>query len=155
MIHHDLCHITGAAVPDVLGRVRRVAKILRIILRDMTRYVYESSCNVPVILVRFYRNLKFIDKFINRFAKNTQISNFIQMRPVGADLFRADRRTDMTKLLFGFRIFANGPKNLTFCTHSVFVFCMDLRTNSDYFTVQHSLLVILNPDTACFLRRTS
>jgi hypothetical protein len=25
----------------------------------------------------------------------------------------------------------------TFCPHSVFVFCVDLRTNSDYFTVQH------------------
>jgi len=27
--------------------------------------------------------------------------------------------------------------NSTFCPHSVFVFCVDLRTNSDYFPVQH------------------
>jgi hypothetical protein len=27
--------------------------------------------------------------------------------------------------------------NSTFCPHSVFMFCVDLRTNSDYFTVQH------------------
>jgi hypothetical protein len=27
--------------------------------------------------------------------------------------------------------------NSTFCPHSVFVFCMDLRTNNDYFPIQH------------------
>ena len=27
--------------------------------------------------------------------------------------------------------------NSTFCPHSVFVFCVDLRTNSDYFPIQH------------------
>jgi len=27
--------------------------------------------------------------------------------------------------------------NSAFRSHSVFVFCVDLRTNSDYFTVQH------------------
>jgi len=32
------------------------------------------------------------------------------MRPVGADLFYPDGRTDMTKLLFAFRNIANAPK---------------------------------------------
>ena len=40
--------------------------------------------------------------FLDRFSKNDQISNFIKIRPVGAELFtadgQADRRTDMTKL---------------------------------------------------------
>jgi hypothetical protein len=27
--------------------------------------------------------------------------------------------------------------NSTFCPHSVFMFCVDLRTNSDYFPIQH------------------
>jgi len=27
--------------------------------------------------------------------------------------------------------------NFTFCPHSVFMFCVDLRTNSDYFPIQH------------------
>ena len=31
--------------------------------------------------------------------------------PVGADLFYADRRTDMTKLIVAFRNFANAPVN--------------------------------------------
>jgi len=30
---------------------------------------------------------------------STQISNFTKIRPMGAELFRADGRTDMTKLL--------------------------------------------------------
>jgi hypothetical protein len=33
----------------------------------------------------------------------------MKMRPVGADLFHADGQTDMTKLIVGFRIFADSP----------------------------------------------
>jgi len=40
-------------------------------------------------------------------------SNFIKMRPVGAELFHADGRTDgqteMTKLIIVLRSFANAP----------------------------------------------
>ena len=40
----------------------------------------------------------------------------MKIRPVGADLFHADRltdrQTDMTKLIFVFRNFANSPKNI-------------------------------------------
>jgi hypothetical protein len=46
------------------------------------------------------------------FRKNAQIPNFIEARPVGAELFRADRRTDMTKLTVAFDNFANTPKNV-------------------------------------------
>jgi len=42
--------------------------------------------------------------------KYTQISNFIKIRPVGAELFHVDGRTDMTKLIVAFRNFANAPK---------------------------------------------
>jgi hypothetical protein len=42
------------------------------------------------------------------------MSNFTKIRPVGAELFNADRqkkgRTDMTKLIVAFRNFANAPK---------------------------------------------
>jgi len=42
----------------------------------------------------------------------------------------------------------------TFCPHSVFVFCVDLRTNSDYFTVQHWLVGFYNWDGVCLLCST-
>jgi hypothetical protein len=45
------------------------------------------------------------------FSKNTQISNFMKIRPVGAELFHANGRTDMTKLTVASRNFANAPKN--------------------------------------------
>jgi len=32
--------------------------------------------------------------FLDRFSKNFQISNFIEIRPVGAQLFHADGQTD-------------------------------------------------------------
>jgi hypothetical protein len=45
-----------------------------------------------------------------KFSKNTQVSNFMKIRSVVVELFRADRRTDMTKLKFVFRNFANASK---------------------------------------------
>jgi len=35
----------------------------------------------------------------------------MQIRPVGAELFQADGRTDMTKLTVALRNFANATKN--------------------------------------------
>jgi hypothetical protein len=47
-------------------------------------------------------------QFSQQFFENTQISNLIKIRPVGAELFNADRGTDgltdMTKLIFAFAI---------------------------------------------------
>jgi len=44
------------------------------------------------------------------FEKNTQISNFMKIRPVEAELFCADGQTDMTKLIVTFRNFTIEPK---------------------------------------------
>ena len=53
---------------------------------------------------------------------------------VGTELLHAggptERRTDMTKLIVASRSFANACRG-------VYVFCVDLRTNSDYFPIQH------------------
>jgi hypothetical protein len=48
--------------------------------------------------------------FLHGFSKNTQISNFIKIRLVGAEFFHADGRTDMPKLIGAFRSFGNAPK---------------------------------------------
>jgi hypothetical protein len=58
-------------------------------------------------------------EYSRRFTKNTQISNFIKIRPVGAELFHADGRTDMTKLMVAFRDFVNASKNEPFPTTAV------------------------------------
>jgi hypothetical protein len=49
--------------------------------------------------------------FIDGFAKNPQISNFIKIRPVGAELFQADGQTDVTILILPFQNFVNATKN--------------------------------------------
>jgi hypothetical protein len=71
----------------------------------MIRNLYWFSYNVPVIIVP-------------QIFKNTQISNFMKIRPVVAELFhmdrwaegRTERRIDTTKLIVAFRNFANAPR---------------------------------------------
>jgi len=59
-----------------------------------------------------------IEFSLQGFSKNIQISDFIKILPVGAELFQADRRTDgwtkgqtWTKLIVAFRNFAKVLKS--------------------------------------------
>ena len=45
------------------------------------------------------------------FRKILKYKISLKLRPVGAELFYADRGTDMTTLIVTFRNFANAPKN--------------------------------------------
>jgi len=75
--------------------------------------------------------------FSTDFLKNTPISSNIkfhknqssgrQVVPCG----RKDRQTGM-KLIVAFHNSANSPKNRIFHLHSVYVFCIYLRINSDF-----------------------
>jgi len=77
------------------------------------------------------------------FGKNVQISSFTKIRPLGGGggasfSVRTDGQPAMTKLIVDFRNFSNEPKNFTFSPQHVFMFsCMDVRTNSDHFSIQH------------------
>ena len=102
-----------------LQRLSETFIILWIILWKGMKNAHRVLCKVPVILVRMQRNFNFVD----RFSKNSQILNSIKIPPVEARLFMwtderkdkgTDGRTDMTKLIFAFRNFANLPKKIRF-----------------------------------------
>jgi hypothetical protein len=62
------------------------------------RYPFWSSCKVPVLVfmqgTRYSVRFQWRFNFIDRFSKNTQISNFMRISPVGAELFHAGGWTD-------------------------------------------------------------
>jgi hypothetical protein len=77
---------------------------------------YDQNCiglhvNYLVFLSDFNRTWS----FCNRFLKNNQISNFMEICLVGTELFHEDRWVDghmhMTKLIVAFWNFANTPNN--------------------------------------------
>jgi hypothetical protein len=66
----------------------------------------KSARNSCAILIK----LEFSRQF---FSKNTQIWTFKKIRQVEDELFHADRRTDMTKLIVALHNFVNAPKNVS------------------------------------------
>ena len=50
--------------------------------------------------------------FWTDFRKNNEISNFMKIRLLGAELFSADGQTDVMMVTVAFRNFANAPKIL-------------------------------------------
>jgi hypothetical protein len=76
--------------------------ILRRNRRDIIN-VDWCSCRIPLYSCQILMKLEFSRQIFER------SSNIIKIRPVGAELFHADRH--MTKLIFAFRNFANAPVN--------------------------------------------
>jgi hypothetical protein len=60
----------------------------------------------PLFLSHFNKTWNFLD----RFSKITQTSTFMKIRSVGAELFHADGRTAIKKVIVAFRNSANAPK---------------------------------------------
>jgi hypothetical protein len=48
-------------------------------------------------------------EFSQQIFEKSQISSFIKIRPVTDEMFHADRRKEMTKLMFAFQNLANAP----------------------------------------------
>jgi hypothetical protein len=68
--------------------------------------IYGSSFEVPVCYCHNILN------FLERFSRNTQISNFMKIRPVVFESFHADGLTHMTTLIVALSNIANVPKNI-------------------------------------------
>jgi len=132
VIEHNGCFAFSINMPLVLRRTER----------DVIINVYSSSCKVPSYSFQFLFKQKFFSTY---FFKNTQISNNIKICPVGAELIRADGRTDgrtdMTKLIVAFRNFANAPKSSTFFAHRVFMYFVWI---SEHTAISSNWLVFIN-----------
>ena len=68
--------------------------------------------NYPLFLSDLNENL-----ISRRIFQNKKVSSFMNIRQVGAELFHADRRTDMTKLIVAFRNFRRAPKIVSLFPH--------------------------------------
>jgi hypothetical protein len=70
--------------------------------------LFLSDCNETLIFLTGYRNI-------------LKYQNFMEIRPVGAELFHADEQTGIKRLTLASRNFAKAPINS--CIIS-FVFCL-------------------------------
>jgi hypothetical protein len=66
--------------------------------------------DIIIKVLRASSNLEFSGQVFEK-KKSIQILNFVKICPVGAELFHADGRTDITKPIVAFRNFANTSKN--------------------------------------------
>jgi hypothetical protein len=97
---------------------------------DIITNVKSLQVNCPFSFSRFEWNLN----FLNRISEKAQISNFIKIRPLGAELFHSDEQADMTKLTVAFHSFVNERKNY----HSIF------RTNKIRNNINSMLVSVLS-----------
>ena len=68
------------------------------------------------------------------YCRKNPVSNFMKIRPVGVELFHAEGRTDMRKLVVAFRNFAKAPNNALFISQKLalylFIYINVLRTRT-------------------------
>ena len=81
-----------------------------LIVRRNERDMIKMYIGLYVKYTFFLSDFKWNLNFLERCSKNPQISNFMKIRPMGAELFHVDGRADTTKLIVAFRNFAKAPK---------------------------------------------
>ena len=86
-------------------------------LHDARSLKCKKYVKYPLFLLAFSETWIFLTGFRKIF---TQMSNLMKILPMGAELFHADRRTDMTKPIIAFRSFANGPKYYGNCFNKIY-----------------------------------
>jgi hypothetical protein len=77
--------------------------------KKRARYDYKYIL-VLMYSTRYSRHILIKLEFSRHIFENSQITNCLKIRPVEAELFHADGRTDMMKLIAVFRNFTNAPK---------------------------------------------
>jgi hypothetical protein len=68
----------------------------------------------PLFLYDFNETWIFLTDF-----RKSQVSNFVKIRTAGVELFHADGRTDMKKLVVALRNFPNAPNKALFISHKL------------------------------------
>jgi hypothetical protein len=79
----------------------------------------------------FLSDFNTIRIFSTDFQKNTQLWNFIKIRPIEAQLFHADGRTDM-KLIVAFHNIPNAPKTAFSSKTNILQMFSPLHVNNTY-----------------------
>jgi len=86
--------------------------------RAILSNIYTSlRVKYPLFLPHFNKNYTFLTDF----SKTIQISNFIKIRPVGAQRLRADGQADMMMLTVAFCNFSKAANNNIITSKSPFV----------------------------------
>ena len=95
------------------------------LLYFMIMNVYWSSCKIPDIKGKL--------NLVDRVSKNIVIPNFMKIRPVGTELFCADRRTYRHETNSRFLQFCEGTKNVqerSFVCVSVLIYLREYTLNA-------------------------
>ena len=75
-------------------------------------------------------------------------------------VFKTEKTDFLTQAILTFKVYCLRTKtgltlmNYTFCLHSIYVFCIYLRTSSDLCHLQHKLIGFYNRDEKCLQRGT-